>query len=232
MIENTTSQARAAGWPITSHRVRKRRDSRVAYHHTAKYFHRNVPVPSTSVSPPRDSTSRPSVQIHQQSFSGQSSHLDQLNSWNVHTSPVENQPFGPTAHQDGQADVSWSSMIPYNYPSIPPNSPHSPDNNASSSPLVGQAQISNHELAISWDDVIPNGSNFNRDMDVGSMPDSNYGSFGSFDSMNVSDPSTMASSISENYTMVLPGSSSGVDSPEGKNQMPDLSLPGMCIRQF
>jgi hypothetical protein len=121
-------------------------------------------------------------------------------------------------------------MISYNYPNISPNSPHSPDNSASS-PLAGQAQISNHELA--WDEEIPNASNFNNDMDVGSMSGSNYEScFGSFDSMNVSDPSTMASSISENYNMVLPGSCSGVDSPEGKNQMQDLSLPGMCIRQF
>lgn len=228
MIENTTSQARAE-WPSAPHRIRKRRDSRVAYHHTAKYFHRNVPVPSTSVSPPTNSTSRPSVQIHQPSFPGQASHLDQLNSWDFQASPLEiNRSFDQTTHQDGQADVFWPSMISYNYPSIPPNSPHSPSNN-DGSPLVGQAQLSSYDLAISFDKHIPTGGNFNSDMDVGSMSDSNYESFGSFDSMNVSDPSTGASSISESY-IHLPGTS-GLDSPGVKNQMQGLSLEGMYIRQ-
>jgi hypothetical protein len=225
MIENTISQARAER-PITPHRVRKRRDSRVAYHHNAKYFHRNISVSSTPVSPPGNSTSRPSIQIHQQSLPGRSNDLDGLDFWNFQSSPVENQTFDQIAPQDGRADISWqSSMISYNYPSIPQISPHSPNNNGSS-PQVGQSQISSHGLAISWDAPISNGGTFNPDVDVESMSDSDYGKFGSFDSMNVSDPSTMASSISESY--ILPGSSSGIDSPGGKIQLQDLSLSGMC----
>lgn len=231
MIENTTSQARAE-WPITPHRVRKRRDSRGAYHHTAKYFHRNVSVPSTSISPPRNTTSRPSVQIHQQSLSGQSKDFNDLNLWDFQSSPIENQTFGQTAHQDGQADISWqSSMISYNYPNIPPNSPHSPlsPHDNTPSPHVGQAQISSHhEVTLSWDTPIQNGGDYNPEVDVGSFSDSDYEKFGSFDSMGVSNPSTMASSISENY--VLPGANTGVDSPGGKIQLQDLSLSGMCVR--
>jgi hypothetical protein len=121
-------------------------------------------------------------------------------------------------------------MISYNYPSIPPNSPHSPNDNTPS-PQVGQAQLSSHELAIHWDEPIQNGGNFNQDVDVASLSDSDYGRFGSFDSidsMNVSDPSTMASSISESFVMT--GNGPGVDSPGGKVQLQDLSLSGMCIR--
>jgi hypothetical protein len=155
--------------------------------------------------------------------------LDQLNSWDLQHSAVDNQSFDRTASQDGHANVSWSSMISYNYPSIPPNSPHSPNNN-DAAPLAGQAQLSSYDLAISFEEPNSNGGNFNIEMDVRSMSDSNYGSFGSYDSMNVSDPSTMASSISENYIQ-LPGTGSGHDSPGVKNQMQDLSLEGMCIRQ-
>lgn len=227
MIENTTSQARAE-WPITPQRVRKRRDSRAAYHHTARYFPRNVPAPSTSVSPPRNSTSRPSVQIHQQSLPAQSSDIDSLKFWNFQGSPAENSTYNQTALQDGQADLSWQpSMISYDYPSMPSNSPHSPNNNAPS-PHVGQSQLPSHDLAISWDEPVSNGGNFNPDIDVRSMSDSNYGSFGSCDGMNVSDHSTMASSISESY--ILPRSGSEVDSPGGKIHLQDLSLSGMCVR--
>lgn len=224
MIENTTSLARAE-WPIPPQRVRKRRDSRVAYHHSAKHFHRNVPLSSTSVSPPRDSTSRPSVQIHQQALPGQPNDFENFEFWNFQASRVEDPTFGPTAQQDGRADIFWqSSMISY-YPSIPPDSPHSPNDNTSSPP-VGQGRNLNHGLAISWDATIPNRGSYNSDVDVGSMSDSSYGRFGSIDSMDVSNASTMASSMSENY--VLPASGSGVDSPGCKIQMEDLSLSGMC----
>ncbi|KAG0650084.1 hypothetical protein D0Z07_3228 [Hyphodiscus hymeniophilus] len=228
MIENTTSQARAE-WPssaTTPQRVRKRRDSRVAYHHNPKYYHRNVSIPSASVSPPRDSISRPSVQIHQQSLQGQANDFNGFNFWDLQRSPAENQdqlPFDQMVQRDGQADISWQApMISYNYPNIPPNSPLSPNNNTPS-PKVEQAPMSTHHaLNISWDAPVLNGAGFNPDVDAGFTSDSDYGRFGSFDSMDVSSASTMASSISESY--VMPGSNAGVDSPGGKMQLEDLSL--------
>ena len=230
MIESTTSQARAE-WPITPHRLRRRRDSRGAYHHNAKYFHRNV---STSISPPKNSTSRPSVQIHQQSLPGQSNDCNALDLWNFQSSPIENhQAYDQIAHQDVQANNSWQSsmiLLPYNYPSIPPNSPHSPTDNSPSS-HGGQAHVSSHhEVALSWDTPVLNGGDFKPEAEIGSLSDSDYEKFGSFDSMDVSNPSTMASSISENY--VFPGSHGGIDSQGVKNQLQDLSLTGMCSRQF
>jgi hypothetical protein len=218
MIENTTSQGE---WPITPHRVRKRRDSRVAYHHNTKCFHRNVAVPSTSVLPLRSSTSRPSVQIHQQSLPGQFSDVNGLNFWDFQGSPIKHQPLDQITHQDGQAEIPWqSSMISYNYLSKPPNSPHSPKDNTPS-PRVGQAQMfTHHDVKVSWDAPIPNGGDFKPEVDVGSFSDSDYGRFGSFDSMDVSNPSTMASSMSESY--IIPRSNTGLDSPGG--QLQDLSL--------
>lgn len=221
MIEITTSPGRAE-WPIPPQKVRKRRNSRVAYHHTARYFHRNVPLSSTSVSPPRNSASRPSVQVHQEALPGPSSNrgFDNLALWDFQASPVEDSSFEPTAHQNGHNDIAWqSSMISYNYPSISADSPHSPNNNS-------PAQILDHELAISWDTPLPIRGNNNYDVEIGSPSDTEFEQFGSFDSMDVSNASTMASSISENY--VLPASGSGIDLPGGKVQMEDLSLPGTC----
>lgn len=224
MIENTTSQARE--WPITPHRVRKRRDSRGAYHHTTKYFHRNVSASSTSISPPETSSARPSVQIHQQLLPGPTNAFNGLNLWTFQTTPTVEQNFQPTTNQDGQADLTWqSSMIPSSYPSISPHSPISPKVNAAS-PQVEQAQaFSHHEVSFSWDAPISIGGDFNIGGEVGSQSDSDYDKFGSFDSMDVSNSSTMASSISENY--VFPGCNPNIDLPEVKHQLQDLSLSGM-----
>ena len=227
MIENTTSQG---DWPNAPHQVRKRRNSRVVYHHSPKYFHRNVSIPSASISPPRVSASRPSVQIHQQSLPGQTNDFNDPNFWKLQSAPAETQhSFGQIPHQDGQTDVSWHpSMISYNYPSIPPKSPLSPHDDTPS-PQAGPAQtFSRHEVALSWEAPNPAGDNFNSEVDVGSFSSSDFGRFGSFDSMDVSNTSTMASSISESY--VMPGANNGVELPGDKiQQLQDLSL-GMCFR--
>lgn len=229
MTENTTSQARAE-WPNTPHSVRKRRDSRGAYHHSAMYFHRNISVPATSVSPRKNTISRPSIIIHQQSLPGHAKDFNGLNSWNFRNSPVENQNFDQTALQDGQADISWKpSKIPYNYPSIPLNSFYSPTDNTPS-PQTWQGQISDHHDPLPWDVPMQNGGDFNPEIDVGSFSDSDFETFESFGSMGVSNPSTIASSICENY--VLPGCNSGVDSPGEKAQLQDLSLSGTCVRSL
>jgi len=236
MIEKTTSQAKArAEWPVPLPplRVRKRRHSRASSYHNQKYLHRNVSVPSSSVSPPRTtSTVRPKVEIHQQTFPGQRQSSDGLNGleyWNFKAAQVHNHnhQLFDQPHQDGRGrqDLWRDSMMYQNYSNIPPNSPHSP-HDTTSSPQIGQAQtFSDHEVAISWD--VPNltGAEFNPEVEMGSLSDSDYGrlgSFESFDSMDVSNSSTVASSISENY--ILPGSNTGVDSPGGKIQMDDLSL--------
>lgn len=196
------------------------------------YFHRNVPGPSTSVSPPGNySALRPSVQIHQQSSLGQANPLGWFYCWNFQASSGGSPASDLTTRQDGHAEIEWhSSTMSGPYPNIPSNSPRSPEDDALS--LLGdQLQVFNHDMAIPWDMSASDPGNLNLDIDVMSVSDSQIGSPpGRFDSMALSNPSTMASSISESF--ILPGSSSGVDSPGGTNQLLDLSLPGMCDEHF
>jgi hypothetical protein len=124
--------------------------------------------------------------------------------------------------------MPWqSSVTSYNCPGMPHLSPLSP-HDKTSSPQVGQAQMfGRHELAISWEAPILDGDDFHPEIDVGSLSDGDYEKFGSFDSMDVSNPSTLASSISESF--VFPGANTGLDLPGVKAQIQDLSLSGMCI---
>lgn len=220
MVKNKTSQG-TAEWPTSAQRVRKRRDSKVAYYNNnSKYSHRNIPGSST---PTLSAGSRPNVQIHQQLPAGQSPQLEFLDFYDLQTSATGSS-FAALVRQDDRAEVSWldTSMNSYTLPTRPPKSPQSVPNGSNPPKNAHAAQAYGSEVQSSWEGLT-SPDNLAPDLDLLSPSDiSRYGSFESFDSMTFLMSNTTASSVSESYACI--GTGSGFESPGA--QLHDLSLPG------
>lgn len=223
MVKNAT--AGRAEWPTSSQRVRRRRDSKVAYHNGSRYLHRNVTAPSTtSASPPLLSSWRPNVQIHQQSALRQPANVDFLNMFDIQSSGEGDSSFDHTPSQQDHAENSWplSSTGSYTLPTRPPNSPQSLDRISATPTNDPLAEMYDTDLQSSWQTMVPTVGSFNSDPDA--MSDS-FGSYESFNSLALT-INTDASSIPDSFA--CPDSSSSSASP-GQANLQDLYLSGMLL---
>jgi hypothetical protein len=233
--------------------VRRRKDQRVAYYNNSKSFHRSIADFATPALTDGTSSSRPDVDVHQLATpAGQSVNMEYMDDYiNYQASPT-GAAFDPSQQfpsRDGQPGTAWysTSMVSYTLPIHPPNTPQSVRNGSSSpnngpsapiysnelqhspsSPNRPSGQVYRNELRFSSYPTAPGPGTYTSNAENIS-PSSRFGSFDSFDSMAMSVPNTVASSISETY--VCPPSNSSF-APPGSANLTDLNLPGMLLANF
>lgn len=218
-------------WPTSSpQRVRRRRESKVAYYgpNGTKYLQRHIPSISTnSGHPPGYHPSRHNVQIHQQSPREQPSKAEYLNLFEAQDPVVSPSSFSSNFPHHDQVDNSWMPMnSQYTLPTHPPNPSHVVGN-GSPTPLNATPGelLYNGEDIHSWQTMTLTTDNVMTDPDV--MSESRFGSFDSFNSLALT-VNTVASSVSD---FGCPASDSSFESPRASN-LSDMYLPGMFFFPF
>ena len=222
MVKNTPSQIRP-DWPSSSQKVRKRRDPKVFYHNNPKLIHRNGPGGSNMAPPPGTTSSRSNIHAYAPLSPIQHVKSESLDFYEYQG--VSATCYDPSQQVDPAELWYQSSSTTYTLPS---RSPHSPQTVEPAFP----PQISGPEPStfpnnpqLSWQKGIDHSAVNFTDMDnLISPTNSNYGSFGSFDSMGMPSDNTTASSVSDNYVCL---ESNSFDLSERPSQIPDLTLSGM-----
>jgi hypothetical protein len=226
MTETSISHGQGrAEWP-TSRRVRRRRESKVAYRNNPPYSNQSA-GPSTYTSPPDQPYSRNNGQVYLQQSQEQAQNLGYLDFFDIGHPPIGHQGLSPIVHQDGPVDASWFSLssTSYTLASNPPNSPRDFGSNNALSVNTGFSPTPNYAPDIPWNGATPRTNSIGSEIDDLSMLDlESFG--GTFDSMLMSTPSTAASSMSEGY--VFPMSNSGFGASE-TSQLDGITLPGRCL---
>jgi hypothetical protein len=226
MTETSISHGQGrAEWP-TSRRVRRRRESKVAYRNNPPYSNQSA-GPSTYTSPPDQPYSRNNGQVYLQQSQEQAQNLGFLDFFDIGHPSIGNQGLSPIVHQDGPVDASWFSLssTSYTLASNPPNSPQDFGSNNALSVNTGFSPTPNYAQDIPWNGATPRTNSIGSEIDDLSMLD--FESFGgTFDSMLMSTPSTAASSMSEGY--VFPMTNSGFG-PSETSQLDGLTLSGRYL---
>lgn len=197
MIDAPPSQ----GWPS---RIRKKRDSKLAYHSISRYVDRSIPASATQSSPLE---------------------LEFADFLHTHDGLANIPKFEQPVHRDPLPDISWlpSATTPYAWPPRP-HDPPLQSNGAQFSPYGGgrPLPVNRHDMQFSSQAVSPS----EKEEDIISMSESRFGSFDSLDSINsmaLSLSGTVASSISDGYAW--PVTNSEFNSPT-MAEVRDLSLSG------
>jgi hypothetical protein len=173
-------------------------------------------------------SSHSTVRARQELSPAESAHRESLTFWDFRTSPGADAASGWPSHQDGNQSAtsrSSASETSYAFPTMSPGSSLYGENNAPSPQNRNSSQPSTQDSAISWETPVSATSSFNPDIEMISVPHQRFGSFESFDSIAISNPSTVTSSTSGGY--VFPRDNSFLGSSGGIAPLQDLSLPGM-----
>jgi hypothetical protein len=224
MNQGTSPQARP-GWPITTRRERRRRESKSVYHNNPGYSTRRIPSPASPGNSARQ----------KEQFQFQPPALQTLNLgydyFTVQQPSSSNQDsnFNNVVHQHDPSlteNAFFPSMY-YTLPLDPSNSPHQMFNgNESQSPIGGQPQMFSHDQDILWSEIPSGNSDIGSEME--GLSDFHFGSFSSVDSMELPTPDTATSSMhSGDFVFPVPEPTFG---PSGTTDpMTGLAMPGKSL---
>jgi hypothetical protein len=224
MTETSISHGQGrAEWPASPRRVRRRRESKVAYRNNPAYPNHHPGGPSSYASPPDQPYSRNNGHVYLQHSQEQTQNPEFLDFFDVVHPSIGNQGLSPVVHQHSPVDASWfsPSSTSYTLASNSPNSPREFGSNNALSVNGGFSPTSNYGQDMLWNGATPRTNSIGSEIDDLSMLD--LESFESFDSMLLSTPSTAASSISEAF--VFPVTNPGFGASE-TSQLDGLTLSG------